>query len=895
VSPTSLWRQVTRGFRSLLRRADADRDVSDEVQHYLEQATAAHAAQGLSPDDALRAARLEVGNATAVKEEVRDSGWESAIESFFADLRYAGRVLRKSPVFTLVTILVVSLGTGAVTTIFSATNAMLLRPLPGAGDASRLFGVERKHRNGTESMGASYGYYRQVRDNTNSFDGVAAWNDIELTITDGGTGTAAYGDIVSGNYFNVLRVHPALGRFFLPDEDETPLTHPVMVISYGFWKSRFGADSTVVGKTVLVNGHPFTIIGVAPAAFRGVYIPLKLDAWLPIMMEGQIWTGHDLSDPSDLAFRMFARLKDGATRAAARQEVTVLTATRIAAGIEPMPWAKNYVDVRLVPLSGLPEDATQAIVGFFLLLLGASALVLLIASVNVAAMLSARAVARRREMAVRAALGARRGRLIRQLLTESLLLFLLGAGGGIAIAVVATRALERLPLPNEISLDLAPDYRAIAFALVVALGTGIAFGLAPALQAARTDIAKRIREDSPSAGARRTVVGNALVVGQLALSLLLLVAAGLFLRALQRGNRIDPGFDSTGVSVAEINTEAFGYDSTRGRAFYRTLRERLEAIPGVTTVTATAVTPLTMSTTGTRIRLNGVDNASGAVDASDAGVRVGIAPVDPHYFEALKMPIVLGVPIDKKDDERSAKVVVVNETFARLLSPDGNAVGRTFTYDSSLVTVIGVARNAKYGSLTEPSMPFMFFPMAQHWMPRQVLLVRSNAAPDRMVIAIRRAVQAIDPGLPAPVVTTLREANSIVLLPQRVAAMVTGALGAIGLLMATVGLYGIVSYSVSRRGREIGIRVALGARQTDVLGMVVREGMQLALCGVAIGVVLAAAATRLMASFLFSVSPLDAMTFVGMSLLFLCVAFVSSYLPARRAATSDPMTALRTD
>ena len=892
----SLWRQLSRGVRGLVNRRGADRDLSDEVAHYVDQATAAHAATGMSPPDARRAALLEIGNATRVKEEVRGAGWEASVESFVADRRYAGRMLRKSPVFSIITILVVSLGTGAVTTIFSATNAMLLRPLPGAANASRLFSVDRKHKNRDEGMSASYRYYKAIRDNTHSFDGVAAWNEIPLTVSVGGSGTLAYGNVVTGNYFSVLGVHPELGRFFAADEDRTPLTHPVMVISDGFWRSTFGADSGVVGRTVQVNGHPFTVIGVVPPAFRSIFIPLK---------SGRVGAGDDEAAAFALGsrsrrchgeqlHRVFARLKDGVSRDAARAEVAALTAAWVASGVEPMPWAKNYTDARLVPLSGLPEDATQAIVGFFFLLLGASALVLLIASVNVAAMLSARAAARRREMAVRAALGAKRSRLVRQLLTESLVLFLLGSAGGIAIALTATRALERLPLPDEISLDLAPDYRAIAFALAVSLVAGVVFGLAPALQAARTDIAKRIRDDAPSSGFRRTKFSTALIVGQLALSLLLLVAAGLFLRALQRGNRIDPGFDAAGVSIASLNTESWGYDSTTGRAFYRELRGRLEAVPGVTAVSFSNVIPLAAQNSSAYIT---ADNAAGATpgDAGGSRVRTGVFNVDADYFTVLRMPIVRGEAIGRTNDDRSGRVAVINETFANKVWPGGNAVGRTFIYDSNTVTVVGVARDAKYAWLTEVRTPFAYFPVAQQWDPRAVVLVRSTAAPDQMAIAIQRAVQSIDPGLPRPVVTTLREANSIVLLPQRVAAIVTGALGAIGLLMATVGLYGVISYSVSRRIREIGIRVALGARHADVLGMVVREGMRLAVAGVAIGLLLAVAATRLMSSFLFNVSPLDLLTFVGMSLLFLCIAFVSSYLPARRAASSDPMTALRTD
>jgi predicted permease len=890
----SFWRQLSRGVRALTGRTAADRDLSDEVEHYLEQATAANVARGIAPADARREAMLEIGNATRVKEHVRRSGWESAIESLLTDIRYAGRMLRKSPGFSLVTVLLVALGTGAVTTIFSATNAMLLRPLPGAAHASQLFSIDRRHRNGKDGMSSSYSYYAQLRDNSHSFDGIAAWNNIALTISSGGAGNVAYGNIVTSNYFSVLGVHPELGRFFAPEEGSTELTHPVVIISHGFWKAVFGGDSTVIGREVEVNGHPFTVIGVAPPEFRGVYIPLKTDAWVPVMMQRQLRVGHDLNDPADIAFRLVARLKPAISRESARQEVSALTAARVASGVEPMKWAKDYVDARLFPLSGLPEDATKAIVGFFFLLLGASALVLLIASVNVAGMLSARAVARRREMAVRAALGAARGRIVRQLLTESLVLFFLGAVGGLGIALVATRALEQLPLPAEIVLDLAPDVRVIVFALVVALATGVAFGLAPALQASRADIAKRIRDDSPSGG-RRGRLANVLVVGQLAMSLLLLVAAGLFLRALDRANRVDPGFDPAGVTVASFNTEAFGYDTTNGRAFYRALRERLEATPGISVVSYSGFTPLAFENgSGIRIKLDDAPTSAEG-DASAPGIAARETAVDAGYFAALRIPLVRGSPIALTDNEHTAKVAVINETLAKMLWPGGDAIGRTFAYSGGRVRVIGIARNAKYSTLTEDVTPFVFFASAQEWSPWQVLLVRSSLAQEDAATAIATVVHSIDPTLPRPVMSSLRHANAVVLMPQRVAAIVTGTLGAIGLLMATVGLYGIISYSVSRRGREIGIRVALGARQAEVLGMVVREGMKLAAFGVAIGLLLAAAATRLMSSFLFNVSPLDAMTFAGMSALFLGIAFVSSYLPARRAASSDPMAALRTD
>ena len=816
---------------------------------------------------------------------------DTVLETLMSDLRFAGRMLRKSPVFAVVAIVVISLGSGAVTTIFSAMNAVVLRPLPGTTGGSRLILFERRSPDFSEGASASYAFYSHLRDRARTLDGAAAWSKVSLSVAASGEGNAVYGNIVSGNYFSVLGVRPALGRFFAPDEDRTPLTHPVVVVSHSFWESRLGADSTAIGRTVGVNGHEYTLIGVAPPGFRGVFTPLKTDAWVPLMMQAQLRPGRDLTDASWLW--MFGRVANGSTRVDAQRELGALTAA----------WAneagesagnRRYTAIRVTDLTGLPDDARKAFLGFTALLLGAAGLVLLIASVNVASMLSARAIARRREMALRTALGAGRGRLVRQLLTESLLLFLFGAGGGIVLARVATSALERIPVPGDasLSLELSPDPRVFAFAIMISLATGIAFGLAPALQGAAKDITARLRNDSAASSARRSFGTNALIVGQLALSLVILVAAGLFMRALDQGSRVDPGLDAGGVATTRLSTESWGYDDTKGRAFYQSLREQVAALPGVTAVAYTDVLPLTMSTSGAMIQVRG---APSGPDDQSGRVRVQVSHVDPGYFEVVRIPLVRGRSFASSDDERAPKVAIVNETLVRQLWPDGPALGRTFRFQDDQVTIVGVARDSKYGSLTERTPAYVYTPVAQHWRPDLTLLVRISGDPVTIAPSLRDIVRAIDPAVPRPHVRTLQEETSIVLFPQRIAAIVTGVLGGVGLLLAAVGLYGSIAYSVSRRTREIGVRVALGAQRTDVLRMVVREGMRLASVGVVVGIVLAAAATRLIAGFLFSVSPVDGTTFAGMSLLFIAVALLASYLPARRAAATDPLTALRSD
>jgi predicted permease len=893
VSPTSLWRQLTHGVRGLVRRADVENDIGDEVQHYLDQATAALVSQGLSPDAARRAARLEFGNVVGVQEGVRASHWENVISSLVTDVRYAMRMLRRSPIFSIVVVLVISLGVGAVTTIFSAANAFLFKPLPGVADPTRLVGIDRIESVGDGGSQASYPYYLLLRDRTRTLSGVAAWSKTDLTIATRETGHSVYGNLVSGNFFSVLGVRPALGRFFLPEEDLTPLAHPVIVVSHDFWRSALGGDSSAVGRTIGVNGSAFTLIGVAPPEFRSVFTPIVTSAWVPLMMQPRIRPNRSLESAAASWLWTIGRLKDGVSRETARQDLIALTHARIAEGVEP-DWMKANNDIRLISLTGLPDDARKAMLAFTGMLLGIAFLVLFIASVNVAAMLSARALARRHEMAIRVALGAARARLVRQLLTESLVLFALGAIGGLSLALVATQMLEHIPLPNGVplSLELSPDYRVFAFALLVSLLTGVLFGVTPAMRASRPDITARLRNDTRTGEGRRSIVSNVLVVGQLALSLVLLVSAGLLLRALERGSKVDPHFEMRGVATAALKTESWGYDEERARAFSRALRERLEAMPGVTYVSYTSSLPLQWDNSNMYIQLDDAPPPSGA---KSAGTRVRTDLVDVDYFDVLRIPMVAGRGFAHEDNPNAPRVAVVNETLARKHWPAGSAIGHTFVSEGKRVTIVGVARDAKYATLTEPTPEFVYFAIAQEWPAEQVLLVRTSGGTAALVPAIQGVVRSLDSSLPRPNVLSLQQATSSVLLPQRVAGFVAGALGVLGLVLATVGLYGIIAYSASRRSREIGVRMALGARAADVQRMVVLGGMRLAALGVVIGLLLAAGASRLLVSFLYGVSPLDAPTFVATSMLFVAVAFVASYLPARRAAMADPLVALRAE
>ena len=820
------------------------------------------------------------------------------LQALLQDIRFGARMLRKNPGFTAVAIAVVALGTGAVSTIFSVANAVVLRGIPGVERSSDIVDVTRTQANGRGSLSASYWYFDQLRQGSHTMQSMAAWRMLELSVGTGQSadGERALGDLVTGNYFDVLGVKPALGRFFASDERSIAAPARVVVISYGLWQRKFAGDSAVVGREILVNGSRFTVIGVAPAGFSGLYPVLRTDAWVtPGTVSLLRSSAGDFTAPGNASLEMFGRLAPGVTRDAAQIELAMLT-KRIAetpASGEPEDM-KHFSGARVSRASGLPSETTTPIMTFFGALLVLAGLVLLIASVNVASMLLARSVVRRREIAVRLALGAGRMRLVRQLLTESVMLFGLGGAAGVLVSVYGAKLLGRVDLPVDmpLALDLTPDVRVLAFTLTVAMATGIVFGLAPALQSARLDLNTALRGDSSGAGRSRSRLRNVLVAGQVAMSLLLLSAAGLFVRALDKGHRVDPGFDATHIAVASLDASTSGYDEPRARLLYAALHDRLSALPGVTSVGFAATLPLSMNNMGEDASVPGY-TPSGGREGGSFGLSLN--NVDAGYLATTRIPIVQGRGIRPDDDARAPKIAVVNETFAREMFGGRQAVGRTFTLSGDVVTIVGVARDAKYATLSERPTPFAFVPLAQRWRSSVNVLVRTTGAPAEIAGTLVRELRALDPNLPRPVTTTLEQATSVVLLPQRVAAAVTGVLGLAGLLLAAVGLYGVLSFSTAQRTREIGVRVALGAQRRDVLGLVVRDGMRLVGLGMAAGLVLALLATRALTPFLFGVSPVDPFAFLAMGVLLGGAALLASYLPARRAAGMDPVRALRQD
>jgi predicted permease len=816
------------------------------------------------------------------------------LDALLNDARYAARMLRKNPVFTAVAVAVVAIGIASVSAIYTVADAVVLRPIPGVRDPGGMVTIERAQGTGHGSITASYPYYRQLVALSRTMSGIAAWDMITVTVSTGDAGTVAQGNLVTGNYFSVLGVRPQLGRFFAADEDSVPLSRPVLVLSHDYWKRRFDADSAIVGHQILVNGRQFAVIGVAPAGFSGLFPAIRTDVWVPMMMQPVVRPseGNLLNEVMSGWLQLVGRIAPGSSRAAARAELLHITQQYAATDEAPLlRGAPPFDGLRLTGLSGLPGDAVTPVLAFFAVLLVLSALVLLIASVNVMGMLLVRAVARRREMAVRIALGAGRGRLLRQLLTESVVLFAMGGALGLLLARAATGLLARIPLPNEValSIDLGLHSRTLLVTLGITLLTGIVFGLAPALRASRTDLTLTLRSDTAGSGRARSRLRTALVAAQISASLMLLTASGLFVRALARGHQVDPGYDISHIGTVAMDVSRSGYDSTRARLFTQQLGDQLRAIPGVTAVGWTRNLPLSMNTSAFGVKVPGYQ----APGSSDNELTVNFVTVDPGYFATLHLPVPEGRGIRPTDDAAAPRVVVISRTFAETAWPGKSAVGQSLLLDGENTSVVGIAPDVKFGKLDEPRAPFMYLPLAQHWTSGLTLMVRTTGDPALLAQPIRDAMHRLDPTLPAPVLATLEQSAAVVLLPQRVAAMVTSALGLAGLLLSTIGLYGVVAFSAAQRGREMGIRQALGASRFNVLSLVVGEGMRVVAIGLGVGLLLSLLMTRALAPFLFGVSPLDLVTFATGVTILAAAAFVASWLPARRVARVDPMVALR--
>ncbi|MGH9940567.1 MAG: ABC transporter permease [Blastocatellia bacterium] len=818
------------------------------------------------------------------------------MQTLWQDLRYAVRMLGKNPGFALAAILTLALGIGVNTTIFSLVNALLLRSLP-VEEPNRLARVGSTAR-GDGFRTFSHQEYAYFRDHNEVFSGLIAHHPINVSLRAGDEAELAWGEIVSGNYFSVLGVRPALGRAFLPEEDATPGARAVAVISHNLWKRSFGADQGVIGKAVRLNGHTFTVVGVAPAGFSGTFVGFAVDLWAPVMMSAQVApSGESLQRWDDRFLMLIGRLRPGATFAQAHSSMTVL-AEQLA---QAHPDTNKDRGVKLAAASGLHPALTGPVTIFLALLMGVVALVLLIACANVANLLLARATVRRKEIAIRLALGAGRFRLVRQLLTENVLLALLGgvAGGLLAFWTSDLLTAFRPPTDVPIVFNLSLDQRVFAFNFLLALLTGIVFGLAPALAASRPDVMTALKDET-AGDARRSRLRDALVVVQVAVSLVLLIGAGLLARSLRQAATMEVGFDPQNVFVMAFEPQLLGYDPPRARAFYQELTGRVSSLPGVRGVTLAHAVPLGDRGGATDFLIEGQPPPPGQA-AGQATLSADYNVVAPGYFETVRIPLTQGREFVARDREGAPGVVIINETFARRFWPGENPLGkrlrranlRIWGDQGPLLEVVGVARDIKYRSYGEPPRPYLYVPQTQDQRLDLMLHVRTAGDPRAALEATRSVVRQLDDNMPITGARLMTESMGFSLLPARLAGSVLGVAGLLALVLAATGIFGVISYAVSRRTREIGIRMALGARPRDVLKLVIRQGMVLTLIGVVIGLAGALGLMRLLSGLLYGVSAADPLTFVSIASLLTFVALLACWIPARRATKVDPMIALR--
>jgi predicted permease len=828
---------------------------------------------------------------------------EKVMQTLIQDLRYGARMLWKQPGFTLIVALTLSLGIGANGVIFSLANALLLRPLP-APKPEELAAVYTSDFSSGDLGATSYLDYVDFRDRNRVFAGLAAYAPPQpLSLNIDGTTERMFGEIVSGNYFSTLGLKPSHGRGFLPEEDRTPGERAVAVISHKLWQTRFGGDMATVGRSVNINGHPFTIVGVGPEKYTGMLRGVAVDWWIPAMMMKEAAPGSDnLTHRSNRSLLVMGRLKPGVTAQQAQADFNSIAAQLY------KEWPTHWENIRRQPRSVTvaPENEARLLPGmrmplmiFMTLLMTVAGLVLLIACANIANLLLARATARRKEIAIRLAMGAGRRRLIRQLLTESVMLSLLGGGAGLLLAGWGADLLMAFkpPLPFPIELDLHGDWRVFGFMFGLSLTTGIVFGLTPALAASRPDVIASLKDETGAAntGGRPGRLRGSLVITQVAVSLLLLICAGLFLRSLRNASAIDPGFDADNLLAMSMDLRLQGYDEIKGRNFTDQLLERVRSLPGVLSASMTDQLPLGLDGSRRGVTIEGYTAQPGESTEIDSSFAA------PGYFETLRIPLSQGRTFQPQDDANAPGVALVNEAFARRYWPGRPPVGkriqmgvaRSGVNDAPYLTVIGVVKDGKYASLGEDATPFIYFNMAQNVSLSPTLIARTHGDPFDSLAAARGEVEALDKNLPLYDVKTMRQHLGLALLPARLAGGVLGVFGLVALALAAAGIYGVMAYSVARRTREIGIRMALGANAGDVLRLVARQGMTLVAIGMAIGLAAALALTQLLKSLLFGVSATDPLTFAAIALLLMFIALLACWIPARRAAKVDPMVALR--
>jgi predicted permease len=905
----SIWRTALLGIKTIFNRSETDKETAAEVQHYFDMTVAEFIKDGMNPDEARHAALLAIGPLTNVREEVRSTGWEHAVETFADDIRYALRRLRSNKAFTAVAVVSLALGIGANTAIFSAVNAVLIRPMP-MRDPESLALI-------SGGPGASsYPEYLEIRDNNSVFQDVAALAPITGLLSDADETHLVRGAIVTGNLFKVLGVNAATGRAFSSQDDVAPGAHPVAVVSDRFWKSKFSESLPTEGRKVRYNGQAFTIIGVMPPDFHGPIAGEALDIYVPMMMQSLARpprAGYSGEMNADLLgnrqnhwLGIIGRLKTGVTTAQARASLEALMQEQ--ERLSPSAGARlgvSSVDL----LSDIDNAQRQQIISVSRLLMAVVGAVLLIACVNVANLTLAQGTTRRKEVALRLAIGASRSRVVRQLLTESLLIAWLGGVCGIALAWGATTAFSVWPPPDGVlplPLDFSIDASVLGITAALALVTGIVFGLAPAISASRQQLVPALKDQTQNNNRwLRFNPRNALVVVQLALSLVLLITGGLFLRSFSAARDINLGFDADRVGVTSLSVDILKYTRTQGRTFYQQLIDRVQQDPSVASASLSRWIPLTGAGSVRRWSIQGMGEPTAAYRAEGDNTAksppntINVNTIGTRWFETMGIPLLRGRDFAASDDSSTTPVAIVNDAFVQKNLRTTNPIGQRISFRGAAGPwheIVGVVGNIKVNSIKQDVEPLAYIPLRQNHETGVSLYVRAKGGNAATVLPVmRREIQALDINLPISNIRPLSETASATLYASRIGSRLLMGFGVVALLLATVGLYGVISYAVSRRTREFGVRMALGAQPVSMMQRVVRDAAMLATVGIVIGVGAALSVTRLLQSFLYGISAHDALTFIALPLLLLATGIAASIGPAWRAMRVDPVRVLKSE
>jgi macrolide transport system ATP-binding/permease protein len=879
-------------LRSIFHKNRAELDLGEELQFHLQNQIDEYVAQGMNPKEARHAAVRTLGGIEQAKAECRDARKVSLIENFLQDVRFGLRMLRRSPGFSLLAISCLTLGIGANAAVFGWIEGILFRPYPAVAHQERLVAIGGTSRDEPLAGPLSWADFRDLERSCTLCETLFVSKITGTTLSIGDRAERTTGSIVSANYFDAIGVPPMIGRGFLHGEDEGQNAHPVAVISYQLWQGRFRGDPQIVGTTQRLNGVMHTIVGVAPEGFYGTFVGWGMNFWVPASMEDLFESGgYKLEDRGARWIEAYARLKPGVTFAQAQEEFAAIS-TRLEA---EYPATNRGRAIRLWPLWQTPFNNAGTLLPTLEIMLAVVAFVLFIACANVGNLLLVRSLGRRHEMSVRLALGAGRARLCRQLLTEGLVLSLFGAAGGLLVAYWCRHALVLLfPARGGVQMHLPGeiDWRVLTLSAGVCLVTTLLMGLVPAMHTGKIDLAHSMKLESAGmvGGRGRAWMRSGLVVVQVSLSFVLLVGAGLLMQSLLKVRSASPGFDTRGVQDTAIDLVSAGYTPERAQTFQDALLERVRALPGVESAAFAKMTPLSYVSSATAPIV-----VDGYQPPPEESPTAEYNEVGDNYFVTMGIPLVAGREFTRADDEKVARVAVVNETMAQRYWPGRSPLGERLQLKGRSTQVVGIAKDSKYSSVREKPTPFFFVPLRQNSLRGSVLNIRTPLAPQTMATAIAREVHALDSSLAPYEVITMQEQLDRSTSAQMVAVTLVGILCVLALVLAAIGLYGVMSYAVSQRTRELGLRMALGADASNLLRLVLSRGLALTGAGVLLGAATALLLTRLLGNLLYKVSPRDPVAFGSAFAVMALVSVAACLLPAWRAAQTDPMRALRTE